>query len=153
MEEQIIINTITNIFNGSDRHDWELVGNSFHFEVFLDYFSLSKKPGEKIKSGEIIKGWSDFLPKFQFTHHVITNFEIKITKVNAEAFCKGHALHHLPNAEGGDTWTTIGTYDFKLEKIAGTWKVNAMIFNLLYEDGNKNLPAIASGEGRTDEET
>ncbi|MEJ7678950.1 MAG: hypothetical protein WKG06_14065 [Segetibacter sp.] len=76
MEEQTIINTIINIFNGSDKHDWELVSNSFHYEVFLDYFSLSKQPGEKIKSNEIIKGWGDFLPKFTFTHHVITNFEV-----------------------------------------------------------------------------
>lgn len=143
MEEQIIINTITNIFNGSDKHDWEFVRDSFRYEVFLDYFSLSKQPGGKIKSNEIIKGWSDFLPKFKFTHHVITNFEINITGTNASAFCKGQALHHLPGAEGGDTWTVIGTYDFKLEKIAEKWKVNSMIFNLLYEDGNKNLAAIA----------
>lgn len=146
MEEQFIINTIINIFNGSDKHDWELVGDSFHYEVFLDYFSLSKQPGGKIKSNEIIKGWSDFLPKFKFTHHVITNFEINITGTNASAFCKGQALHHLPGAEGGDTWTVIGTYDFKLAKIAGKWKVSSIIFNLLYEDGNKNLAAIAGQE-------
>ncbi len=143
MEEQEIINTITNIFNGSDKQDWELVRDSFDFEVFVDYFSLSKKPGEKVKSNEIIKGWSDFLPKFKFTHHVITNFQVIETGANSKAFCKGNALHHLPEAEGGDTWTTIGTYDFTLEKIAGKWKVNSIIFNLLYEDGNKNLAAIA----------
>lgn len=144
MEEQIIINTIVNIFNGSDKNDWELVRNSFHYEVFLDYFSLSKKPGEKVKSDEIIKGWKDFLPKFKFTHHVITNFEITVTGANAAAFCKGQALHHLPGSEGGDTWTVIGTYDFKLTKVAGQWKVDTMIFNLVFEDGNKSLPAIAT---------
>lgn len=146
MEEQIeIINIITNIFNGSDKHDWNLVENSFHYEVFLDYFSLSKQPGKKIKSGEIIKGWSDFLPKFKFTYHTITNFEVTVTEANAAAFCKGQSLHYLPGSEGGDNWTTIGTYDFKLEKIAGKWKVNSMVFNLLYEDGNKSLPAIVQG--------
>lgn len=144
MEEQLIINTIVNIFNGSDKQDWELVRNSFHYEVFLDYFSLSKKPGEKVKSDEIIKGWKDFLPKFKFTHHMITNFEITITGANAVAFCKGQALHLLPDAEGGDTWTVIGTYDFKLTKVANQWKVDTMIFNLVYEDGNKNLPALAT---------
>ncbi len=146
MEEQIITNTITNIFNGSDRHDWDMVRSSFYYEVFLDYFSLSKQPGGKIKSNEIIKGWSDFLPKFKFTQHVITNFEINITGTNASVFCKGNALHYLPGAEGGDTWTVIGTYDFKLAKISEQWKVTSMIFNLLFEDGNKNLPAIARQE-------
>ena len=144
MEEQTIINTITNIFNGSDKHNWDLVQSCFSFEVFLDYFSLSKKPGEKVKAAEITKGWSDFLPKFTFTHHVVTNFEISVTETNAAAFCKGSALHHLPDSEGGDTWTTIGTYDFKLVKVANQWKVNSIIFNLLHEDGNKKLAAIAS---------
>ena len=150
MEEQLIINTIVNIFNGCDRHDWELVNNSFHYEVFLDYFSLSKKPGEKIKSTEIINRWKEFLPKFTFTHHVITNFEVTVTAANASAFCKGQALHHFPGAEGGDIWTVIGTYDFKLTKIAGVWKVDTMIFNLVYEDGNKSLPAIAADTPQKD---
>ena len=144
MEELIIINTITDIFNGSDKHNWELVQNCFSYEVFLDYFSLNKKPGEKVKAAEITKGWSDFLPKFQFTHHVITNFEISLTETIASVFCKGSALHYLPDSEGGDTWTTIGTYDFKLAKVANQWKVNSMIFKLLYEDGNKKLAAIAN---------
>ena len=144
MEEQQIINTILSIFNGSDRQEWEAVRESFSYEVFLDYFSLSKKPGEKIKSDDIIKGWSEFLPRFKFTHHVITNFEVKVAGATAKAFCKGYALHHLPEAEGGDTWTTIGTYEIGLEKIAEKWKVNSMIFNLLYEEGNKSLAAIAN---------
>ena len=144
MEEQIIISTIINIFNGSDKRDWEMVSNCFSYEVFLDYFSLSKKPGEKVKSAEIIKNWSDFLPGFQFTHHVITNFEINITGTNASAFCKGHALHYLPVETGEDTWTTVVTYDFKLVKNAGQWKVNSMTFYLLYVCGNKNLAAIAN---------
>lgn len=101
MEEQQITKTIINIFNGSDKRDWDLVRSCFQYEVFLDYFSLSKKPGEKVKADDIIKGWSDFLPKFAFTHHMITNFEISCSKANATAFCKGNALHHLPDAEGG----------------------------------------------------
>lgn len=144
MEELSIINTITNIFNGSDKRDWDLVRQSFYYHVYLDYFSLSKKPGEKVKPDDIIKGWSDFLPKFTFTHHVITNFEISVTETNASVFCKGSALHYLPGSEGGDTWTTIGTYDFKLAKVADQWKVNSMVFNLVYEDGNKKLATIAT---------
>lgn len=143
MEEQLIINTITDIFNGCDKHEWDRVENCFSYEVFLDYFSLNAQPGEKIKSGEIISRWSGFLTKFKFTHHVITNFEISVTEVSASAFCKGNALHCLPGAEGGDTSTTIGTYDFKLSKVAQHWKVNSMIYNFLYEDGNKNLSVIA----------
>lgn len=144
MEEQSIINTVINIFNGSDKQDWDKVRNAFGFEVFLDYYSLNKKPGEKVKSDEIVKGWSSFLPRFQFTHHVITNFEVNWTDANADVFCKGSALHYLPGSEGGDTWITVGTYEFKLEKIANSWKVNTMIFNFLYEEGNKSLPAMVT---------
>jgi hypothetical protein len=144
MEEYAIMNTINGIFNGSDKRDWEQVQSSFSYEVFLDYFSLNKKPGEKLKSHDIVEGWKQFLPKFTFTNHVITNYEIAVTSVNAQVFCKGQALHHLTNAEGGERWVVAGTYDFKLSKMAGYWKVNTMIFNLVYEDGNKDLPLIIS---------
>lgn len=144
MEELSIINAVTNIFNGADKHDWELVRNSFHHEVFLDYFSMSGQPGEKIKSSEIINRWSAFLPKFKFTFHTITNFEISVERTNASAFCKGQALHCLPGSEAGDTWTTYGTYDFKLLKSGDQWKVTSMTFNFLYETGNKELPKVAA---------
>jgi hypothetical protein len=142
-DKLVIEETITNIFNGSDKHNWEMVRNSFAEEVLLDYSSLSGQPAAIQKADDIVGAWKSFLPKFKFTLHLVTNFEIHTSGEKATTFCKGKAVHHLPGAEGGDVWTVYGTYDFNLQRIDDDWKVLSMKLNLLYQDGNKNLPAIA----------
>lgn len=144
MEEQHIIRTITDIFNGADRHDWDEVRDAFTDEVFLDYSSLNGQPGTTLSPADIITAWSHFLPRFRFTLHLLSNFEIDVSGHAAAAFCKGQALHHLPGASGGDLWTVYGTYNFELQQLDGQWKVSIIHFNLLYQEGNKELPAIAT---------
>ena len=144
MIEHLIKKNIIAIFNGSDKHQWEVVRHSFADEVLLDYSSLSGQPATQIKADDIVAAWSGFLPKFQFTLHFLSNFEIYIQGGTAAVFCKGHAVHHLPNAEGGDVWTVYGTYDFELAKLGEQWKTVSLKFNLLYQDGNLNLPALAA---------
>jgi len=143
MDKDLIIQTIVNLFNGADKHDWEMVKNSFCETVLLDYSSLSGQPASTLSSTDITNSWKDFLPKFAFTLHMLTNFEVSMEGNKATAFCKGQAVHHLPNAEGGDLWVVYGTYDFALDNHGGNWHVSSMKLNLLYQDGNKQLPALA----------
>ncbi|MDH7464304.1 nuclear transport factor 2 family protein [Chitinophagaceae bacterium 26-R-25] len=143
MDKDLIVQTIVNLFNGADKHDWEIVKNSFCENVLLDYSSLSGQPASTLSSTDIITSWKSFLPKFMFTLHMLSNFEVGIQGNKATAFCKGQAVHHLPNAEGGDLWTVFGTYDFALDNHGGNWHVSSMKLNLLYQDGNKQLPVLA----------
>src|SRR5689334_21581784 len=111
MEEQHIIRVLTDIFNGADRHDWDEVLDAFTEEVFLDYAPLNGTPGATVGRDAIITAWSHFLPRFRFTLHLMSNFEVDVSGGSAEALCKGQALHHLPGAAGGDLWTVYGTYN------------------------------------------
>lgn len=143
MEQHKIKKTIIRIFNSTDKRNWKAVLGCFADEVLLDYSSMNEQPATIQKATDIISSWSDFLPKFKFTLHTLTNFEIKVSENSATVFCKGQALHHLPDAEGGDLWNVYGTYDFELEKTEEIWEVTAMKFDLLYQDGNKDLPVLA----------
>ena len=115
-------------------------------DVLLDYSSLSGHPAAQTKADDIIADWSDFLPKFKFTLHLISNLEINLQGGTATVFCKGEAVHHLPNAEGGDVWKVYGTYDIELTKLGELWKVISLKFNQLYQEGNVNLPVIATAQ-------
>jgi hypothetical protein len=64
----------------------------------------------------------------------------------ATVFCKGEAIHHLPNVEGGDVWKVYGTYDIELTKLGEQWRVISLKFNQLYQEGNVNLPVIATAQ-------
>ncbi|WP_428656898.1 nuclear transport factor 2 family protein [Runella sp.] len=142
--EQLITKNIIAIFNGSDKHQWETVRHSLADEVLLDYSSMSGQPAAPTKADDIIAAWSGFLPKFAFTLHFLSNFEIHIQGGIANVFCKGSAIHHLPNAEGGDVWKVYGTYEFELAKLGEQWKTTSLKFNLLYQEGNLNLPELAA---------
>lgn len=79
MEENLIKATIIRIFNGSDRHEWDTVRNSFASQVLLDYSSLNGQPAASLKAEDIVTAWISFLPKFKFTLHLLSNFEIQIS--------------------------------------------------------------------------
>ncbi|HEX5553047.1 MAG TPA: nuclear transport factor 2 family protein [Chitinophagaceae bacterium] len=144
MEESIVEAVIIRIFNGTDSRQWEMVRNNFADEVLVDYTSVNGRPASVIKADELIESWRAFLPKFKFTFHRQSNFQFEFSEKGCNVFCKGDALHHLPGAEGGDLWTVYGTYHFELTKRTGQWKVTVMKFDLLYQQGNTRLPAIAA---------
>ena len=144
--EHLITKTVIAIFNGSDKHQWDMVRHSLADDVLLDYSSLSGHPAAQTKADDIIADWSDFLPKFKFTLHLISNLEINLQGGTATVFCKGEAVHHLPNAEGGDVWKVYGTYDIELTKLGEQWKIISLKFNQLYQEGNVNLPVIATAQ-------
>lgn len=139
-----IISTYSTIFIASDGHDWEACLNCFVDEPEIDYASLNGQPSARVKAADLIAGWKGFLPRFNFTLHYLTNHRVVVEGDQATGFCYGHAIHHLPNATGGDLWGVYGTYDFRLVKTDKGWRVSQMRYHHKYQDGNPNLPALAS---------
>jgi hypothetical protein len=143
-----IITTYSSIFINADTHNWEGCQNCFVDEPEIDYSSLNGQPAAEVKAVDLISNWKGFLPRFEFTMHYLTNHRVVVEGNRASGFCYGHAIHHLPNAAGGDLWGVYGTYEFELVKTEMGWRVIKMRYNHKYQDGNPNLPALASqGDG------
>jgi len=143
-EREKIIAAYMNIFLCCDAHEWDKCRTTMVEEPLVDYSSLNGLPPAKIKATTLMENWKNFLPKFKATMHFCTNHVVHITKDTATGFCYGHAIHYLPDAPGGDCWEVYGTYDFNLVKTPAGWKVESVKYNLKYQCGNKDLPAIAS---------
>ena len=134
--------TVTGLFIATDQQDWDQVSRSFADEVLLDYSSMNGSPATKLTPEQIISAWKGVLPGFEHTHHQVGNFRTALTGSDAEVFCYGTATHFLTH-EGGNVWTVVGTYDFKLSKVGEAWKITSMKFNFKYQDGNTALPEQA----------
>jgi fermentation-respiration switch protein FrsA (DUF1100 family) len=143
-DREQIIDAVNSVAMCADRRQWAACRSYFVDEPFIDYSSLSGQPGSKVKADELIKGWSVFLPKFKFTQHFITNHEVEVNGDTAACRSYVHAIHFLPYAEGGELWGVYGTYDHKLVRTSSGWKVSRMTFHLLYQEGNKNIPALTA---------
>lgn len=140
-----IAKTVTDIFVGTDEHDWPRVQRSFAAQVLLDYTSMTGGPPATLAPAQVVAAWQQVLPGFEHTHHQLGNFDVQVLgEREATAFCYGTATHYLPQPSGGNVWTVVGTYDFHFVRHGNTWQADRMKFNLKYQDGNLTLPNLAA---------
>jgi hypothetical protein len=125
MEKEKIIQTITNIFSGSDERNWQKVEASMAEQVLLDYTSMAGGNPVSLSPRQITDSWKTILPGFGSTHHQIGNFTMDVQASKATAHFHGLALHYLPNESGDDYWVVIGTYEYALSKNGeGNWRAD-----------------------------
>jgi len=142
--EKIEINDVINrLFVNTDLRTWETVEACFADSVNLDYTSLVGGEPLQVTPSQIMVGWKSLLPGFQATHHQVSNFLIDLDGNEAACSANGIAYHYLPNQEGENFWTVVGTYDFQLAKQGQDWKVTMMKFNFKFMMGNPHLPEMA----------
>lgn len=132
MENDIIIETVKSIFKGADDHNWQLIENAMADKVLLDYFSLSGNPAATISAKQIIEGWKGFLPKFERTHHQLSDFSVDSQGNIANVSFKGKADHFINK----DVWTVEGTYHAEVVNRNNSWKVTQLKFILSKQSGN-----------------
>ena len=141
--------TVARLFVNTDQKHWDGVEQQFASKVHLDYSSMTGLPAEDLSPSEITANWKAVLPGFTHTHHQIGNFIIDASETKAHVFCYGTATHYLDD-ENGNLWTVVGSYDFDLENIAGSWRVTRMKFNYKYQTGNSGLVALAIKNAKTE---
>ncbi len=101
--------------------------------------SMTQQPPVTMAAQAITDAWDAGLKPLKAVHHQYGNLKVTLQGEEATAFAYGIALHYLPNATNRNTRTFVGTYDFHLVKIDGTWKIDQFKFNLKYIDGNMEL--------------
>ena len=136
-----IVDAITDIAAGADRHDWPRVRAAFADRVTLDYTSLWGGELATLAADEVIAQWSGFLPGFERTLHFVTNHTIVTNdEDSATAEADFQAAHRI----GSDMWVLMGHYRYELVKVAGYWKVQAMTMDWTHETGDRGLVARAA---------
>ncbi len=129
-----ILDPITAIAAGADRHDWDRVRDAFADEVTLDYTSLWGGEPATQAADNVIAQWSGFLPGFEATHHMVTNHTVTSLDGNAAtAEADFTATHRI----GDDLWILGGRYDYDLVRTEGDWKVEGLTMTALWETGDR----------------
>jgi hypothetical protein len=141
IERDRILDTIHELFIGTDDRDWARVASCLAPRVRFDMSSLGGGEPTVLAPEVIVAAWDAGLKPMQAVHHQIGNHRVRVHGTRAEAFCYGIATHYRPNPSGRDTRTFVGSYDFELEKDGGAWRITAFKFNLKYIDGNRDLEA------------
>ena len=138
-DKDMIIETINQLFIGTDQRDWSKVKNVFAPEVRFDMTSLAGGSPQVLTPRQIVDGWDKGLKPLKAIHHQTGNYIVTVAGNRADAFCYGIATHYLPTRSGRNVRTFVGSYDFHLVKNDGVWWIDGFKFNLKYIDGNKGL--------------
>ena len=138
-DHSAIIETITNLFVGTDERDWARVRRCFATRVLFDMTSLAGGEPSTLTPQEIADGWDKGLKPIQSVHHQAGNFLVRVGGDEADAFCYAVAYHYRPVKSGQNTRVFVGSYEFHLVRTFEQWKIDAFKFNLKFIDGNPNL--------------
>ena len=134
-----VIEAVTRLFTATDNRDWTMVRDCFDESVLFDMSSLSGKEPAWVTPEFIISGWVEGLKDLSAVHHQIGNIIVQVRGRTASLTCYGIAIHYLPNPSGRNTRTFVGSYDIRLVRKKGGWKINGFEFHSKFVLGNLNL--------------
>jgi hypothetical protein len=136
-----IVDAVTAIAAGADRHDWPRVRAAFADEVTLDYTSLWGGEPATSSAEEVVAQWAGFLPGFDATLHLVTNHTVTaFDGETAQAQADFQALHRI----GTDSWVLAGHYDYDLVREADGWKIAGLTMSWTHETGDRGLVGRAA---------
>ena len=135
--------TITKMVNAIDAKDWRTAVEQFTPVVFVDYSSMSGEPGGEVRASDLVGGWEQLLAEAS-THHMLTNFEIRVDGVDAESIAHVYASH---TADGIDYWDIFGRYHHKLELTDDGWRIAFMKLIVHGQKGNERFLEQLSSRG------
>ncbi|AYD48338.1 nuclear transport factor 2 family protein [Arachidicoccus soli] len=138
--ENKIIQQIKNLFAGADERNWQKVESTLNEEVLLDYSSMTGIAANNLSPKDIATAWRAFLPGFDRTNHILSDFNVKITGNEATAQYTGEADHFLSQ----EIWVVKGTYNTKLKLVNTNWLITELRFLITDQSGNTDLPALAT---------
>ena len=140
LKDRIAVETVVqNLFNGTDKLDWERVEKAFAKEVLFDMTALAGGEPVTMKAIDITSAWDDGLKNLDAIHHQIGQVSIRLDSDKANVFCYGTASHYLPTEGAGNVRVFVGEYDLVLKRTKNIWRITEFKFVPKYIDGNLNL--------------
>src|SRR5262245_6167751 len=139
LDQHAIIDTINRLFIGTDSRDWAMVRDALAPRLHVDMTSLTGGQPAEMAGPDLAAAWETGLKPIQAVHHQAGNYRVTVHGDQAVAFCYGTATHYRPTTSGRNVRTFVGSYDFRLARLEGTWRITSFRFNLKYVDGNLEL--------------
>ena len=139
LEKDRIIDTINQLFIGTDSRDWPTVRACFADTVHFDTTSLAGGSPSELSPEQIVSAWEEGLRSLEAIHHQVGNYRVQVEGDQATAFCYGTASHYRATRSGRNIRVFVGSYDLHLRRVEGRWQIDRFRFNLKYLDGTKEL--------------
>lgn len=139
LDKDAIADVVHQLFLGTDNRDWAMVRAALAPRLEVDMTSVAGGEPSRMDGAQLAAMWETGLQPIQAIHHQVGNLRIAVERDEAHASCYGTATHYRPTASGRNVRTFVGSYDFRLARMDGAWRITLFRFNLKYLDGNLHL--------------
>lgn len=134
-----VVTLVSSIPLAVDLADFGVAERAFAPEVVIDYTSLWGGEPQTMTPAQLMDGWRGIVPGFDATWHELKDVKATVTGDSASATAFVDGRHWI----GDQLWRPVGTYDWRLTKRDGAWKVTHMTFTMTAELGSRDLAAKA----------
>lgn len=139
LDRQSITELINTLFISVDNRDWAAARDCLADSVHFDVTSLGAPAPMELAPEQITSAWESGLAPIEVVHHQSGNFLIRVDGDRAECFCYGTAFHYRRVRSGNNTRRFVGSYDYRVARVDGRWRITQFKFNAKFIDGNLNL--------------
>lgn len=142
VDERAVIRVVDAVDRAVDGRDWAAARSHFAETVRIDFTSLTGQPPATIPSDSLIEGWAGNLKGSKTSLHLRTNHDVRIDGLRAVVQSHGYAWNRM-DGNGDPLWEVWGTYEHRLTRGSGGWKIDGFTFTMTHERGNpwvRNTP-------------
>ena len=139
-EELQIIEIMTDVSAGADRHDWTRVRDAMADKITTDYTGLWGGEPVTQSADDLVAGWAAFLPGFDITQHMITGHTVSFVDTQTAT---GQSDFQATHRIGEDYWVLGGKYEYSFIRKEGRWLLSSLTMIPSWETGDRGLTAVA----------
>jgi hypothetical protein len=147
LDRQSIAEVINTLFVSVDNRDWATARACLADRVHFDATSLGEPAPRELTPEQITGAWESGLAPIESVHHQSGNFRIRVDGDEAECFCYGIAWHYRRVRSGNNTRMFVGSYDYRLTRADGRWRITRFKFNAKFIDGKPGSRERRAGVG------
>ena len=127
------------LFITTDSKDWAGARGLFvDGTIDVDMSSLVGGGPVRMSADELVNGFKAGLHAEKASHHLATNYRVRIVNDRAELYAHGYSWNRVPElGSGADLWETWGNYRLTFRKTAGGWKLDGFRYDSKLTRGNQ----------------
>jgi hypothetical protein len=129
------------LFITTDLKDWAAARALFvDGPIEVDMSSLVGGAPVRITADQLMQGFSAGLHAGKISHHLATNYRIRIELDRAELWAHGYAWNRVPSLPSGtDLWETWGNYRLTYRREAAGWRLDGFRYYSKLTRGNEDV--------------
>lgn len=140
-DENTVRRMADELFITTDLKEWAAARALFSDgTIQVDMSSLVGGGPVRMTADELLGGFKSGLHAGKASHHLASNYRVRIDGDRAELYAHGYSWNRVPTlAKGTDLWETWGNYRLTYQRTVADWKLDGFRYYSKLTRGNDTV--------------